>query len=128
MFLDTSVIIELFQSDSGSPGFVSIYEHVKGEPLFMSVIQVAELSDWCLKNNIRPEDMMGQLKKILGTIPLNEKLCLEGSRLKFEMRAKGSKSFSLMDGLILASARSVNQMLLTMDRDFAKADGVVMLK
>jgi predicted nucleic acid-binding protein len=128
MFLDTSVIIELFQSDSGSPRFVNIYEHVKGEPLFMSVIQVAELSDWCLKNNIRPEDMLGQLKRIVGTIPLNERLCLEGSRIKSQMRAKGSKSFSLMDGLILASARSVNQKLLTLDRDFAKADGVVVLK
>ena len=128
MFLDTSVIIELFQSDSNSSRFVRIYEHIKGEPLFMSVIQVGEISDWCLKNNIRPEEMIGQLKKILGTIPLNEKLCLEGSRIKSEMRARGSKSFSLIDGLILASARSINQTLLTLDRDFAKADGVVMLK
>jgi predicted nucleic acid-binding protein len=128
MFLDTSIIIELFQSDSNSPGFVRIYEHVKGEPLFMSVIQVGELSDWCLKNKVRPEEMMGQLKKIVGTIPLNEKLCLEGSRIKSEMRVKGAKSFSLIDGLILASARSVNQTLLTMDRDFAKADGVAVLK
>jgi predicted nucleic acid-binding protein len=128
MFLDTSIIIELFRSDSSSPGFVRIYEHVKGEPLFMSVIQVGELSDWCLKNNVRPEDMLGQLKKIVGAIPLNEKLCLEGSRIKSEMRAKGSKSFSLMDGLILASARSVNQTLLTLDRDFANAEGVVLLR
>jgi len=128
MFLDTSVIIELFQSDSNSSRFVRIYEHIKGEPLFMSVIQVGEISDWCLKNNIRPEEMIGQLKKILGTIPLNEKLCLEGSRIKSGMRARGSKSFSLIDGLILASARSINQTLLTLDRDFAKADGVVMLK
>lgn len=128
MFLDTSVIIELFQSDSNSPRFVKIYEHIKGEPLFMSVIQVGEISDWCLKNNIRPDEMIGQLKKILGTIPLNEKLCLEGSRIKSEMRARGSKPFSLIDGLILASARSVNQKLLTLDRDFAKADDVMMLK
>jgi predicted nucleic acid-binding protein len=128
MFLDTSIIIELFQSDSCSPGFVKIYEQIKGEPLFMSVIQVGELSDWCLKNSVRPEDMMGQLKKIVGAIPLNEKLCLDGSRIKSEMRAKGSKSFSLIDGLILASARSVNQTLLTLDRDFAKSDGVFLLK
>jgi predicted nucleic acid-binding protein len=94
----------------------------------MSVIQVAELSDWCLKNSIRPEHMMGQLKKIVGTMPLNERLCMEGSRIKSEMRVKGSKSFSLMDGLILESARSVNQELLTLDRDFAKADGVVVLR
>jgi len=128
MFLDTSIIIELFRSDSNSPGFVRIYEHVKGEPLFMSVIQVGELSDWCLKNNVRPEDMLGQLKKIVGAIPLNEKLCLEGSRIKSEMRAKGSRSFSLIDGMLLASARSVNQTLLTLDRDFAKAEGVVLLR
>ena len=128
MFLDTSIIIELFQSDSNSPGFIRIYEHVKGEPLFMSVIQAGELSDWCLKNNIRPEEMMGQLKKIIGAIPLNERLCLEGSRLKSELRAKGAKTFSLIDGMMLASARSVNQTLLTLDRDFAKAEGVVLLR
>ncbi|MBI5000534.1 MAG: PIN domain-containing protein [Euryarchaeota archaeon] len=43
------------------------------------------------------------------------------------MRGLGIAKFGLLDGLILASARSVGQKLLTTDTDFRKAEDVVLI-
>jgi predicted nucleic acid-binding protein len=61
-------------------------------------------------------------------IPLSEKLCFEGSRIKFNSRKKGITKFSLIDGIILASTRSINQKLITMDNDFRKTKDAIVLK
>ncbi len=118
MFLDTSIIIEIFRQEKKSKTFKQIFEIIKDKTLYMSVIQIGEISDWCLKNKINPEKRILRLKEILNIIPLDEKICLSGSRYKFNNRKKGTKKFSLIDGIILASAKSINQNLLTMDKDF----------
>ena len=128
MFLDTSTIIEIFRSGKNSKTFEEIYELIKDEPLFISVIQIGEISDWCLKNNIDPEKRISKLRRLLNVIPLSEKLCFEGSRIKFNSRKKGITKFSLIDGIILASARSINQKLITMDNDFRKTKDAIVLK
>lgn len=128
MFLDTSIIIEIFRSEKNSKTFEEIYSVIKDEPLFMSVIQIGEISDWCLKNNIDPEKRISKLRKILNVIPLSEKLCFEGSQIKFNSRKKGMNKFSLIDGIILASARSINQKLISMDNDFRIINDAVVLK
>jgi predicted nucleic acid-binding protein len=128
MFLDTSTIIEIFRSGKNSKTFEEIYELIKDEPLFISVIQIGEISDWCLKNNIDPEKRISKLRRLLNVIPLSEKLCFEGSRIKFNSRKKGITKFSLIDGIILASTRSINQKLITMDNDFRKTKDAIVLK
>lgn len=127
MFLDTSIIIEIFRFEKGAKEFEKIYELIKDEPLFISIVQIGEISDWCLKNNTDPARRIAGLKSILNIIPLSEKIVLEGSQIKHEMRGKGIKSFSLIDGIILASARSINQKLLTTERDFRKAGDAIIL-
>jgi predicted nucleic acid-binding protein len=109
MFLDTSIIIEIFQSKKKSETFEEIYELIKDDPIFISVIQMGEISDWCLKNNINPEKRIFKLKQILNVVPLSEKICLEGSKIKYNIRKKGTKKFSLIDGIILSSARSIKK-------------------
>ena len=120
MFLDTSIIIEIFRHDKQSKLFNQIYDHIQEEPLYISVLQIGELSDWCLHNNIDPEKRIATLKPILNIVPLSEDLCIEGSKIKNALRTKGIQKFSLIDGIILASARSMNQPLLTRDTDFRK--------
>ena len=44
------------------------------------------------------------------------------------MRKKGKSKFSLIDGIILASAQSINQKFLTKDNDFQKTKEVILLK
>lgn len=127
MFLDTSVIIEIFRSGKSTKQFEDIYQLIKDEPLFISIIQIGEISDWCLKNDIEPAERITRLKRILNIIPLSETICLEGSKIKYEMRNMKISKFSLTDGIILASARSINQKLLTTDTDFRKSSDAILL-
>ena len=125
MFLDTSIIIEIFSNDQKTKKFQEIYKHIKDEPLFISLIQIGEISDWCLKNNVDPEKRITKLKQILNVIPLNEKICYEAAHIKYTIRKKGVAKFGLLDGIILASARSINQRLLTTDSDFRTIEDAV---
>lgn len=127
MFLDTSIIIEIFRSGENTRLFGDIYELIKDELLFISIIQIGEISDWCLKNEIDPTERISNLKDIVNLIPLSEKICFEGSKITYDFRREGISHFSLMDGFILASARSINQKLLTKDTDFRKADDAIVL-
>ena len=125
MFLDTSIIIEIFQSKSE---FEEIYEIIKDEPLFISIVQIGEIADWCVKNKINPTERIEKLKHIINIIPLSEKICITGSQIKHDMREKGVTKFGLLDGIVLASARLINQELLTTDTDFKKAKDATVLK
>ena len=128
MFLDTSIIIEIFRSDKHTKTFQDIYRYIKEEPLFISLIQIGELSDWCLKNHIDPEKRINKLKQILNIIPLNEKICYDAAQIKYTMRKKGVVKFGLLDAIVLASARSINQQLLTMDNDFRTIHDAIVVR
>lgn len=128
MFLDTSIIVDIFQYDEESKNFQNIFELIRDDPLFISVFQIGEISDWSLTNKVDPIEPIGFLKKTMNIIPLTEDICLEGSKIKYEMRKKGEKNFSLADGIILASARSINQTLISKDGDFKQAKDVIMLE
>ena len=128
MFLDTNIIIDIFRYDEESKKFQKIFELIEKEPLFISVFQMGEISDWSLMNKIYPAEPIEFLKKTLNIIPLNEEICIEASKITYDMRKKGEKKFSLADGIILASARSINQTLLTSDRDFKRVKDVIILE
>jgi predicted nucleic acid-binding protein len=128
MFLDTSVIIEIFRNDKNSKTFQEIYTYIKDEPIFISIIQIGELADWCLKNHIDSEKRITKFKQILNVIPLNEKICYEATHIKYAIRKKGDTKFDLLDGIVLASARSINQRLLTTDSDFRTISDAVVIR
>jgi len=128
MFLDTSIIIEIFRNDKNSKTFQEIYSYIKDEPIFISLIQIGEISDWCLKNHIDPEKRITKLKQILNVIPLNEKICYDAAHIKYTIRKRGVTKFGLLDGIVLASARSINQRLLTMDNDFRTISDAVFIQ
>ncbi len=127
MFLDTTIVVEVLRSRRESERFGRILEAIEDDPLFISMLQLAELSDWCLENSIDLSEWISRLKGIVGVIPLSEDICLEGSRIKREMREHGMSKFSLLDGIILASARSIDQKLLTTDSDFRGAEDAVVI-
>jgi len=128
MFLDTSVIIEIFRNEKSSQIFKKIFKLIKNKSLFISTIQIGEISDWCLINDVDPIKRVSNLKEIINFVPLDEDICINGSKIKFRNRKKGNKKFSLIDGIILASARSINQTLITLDNDFKKINDVIVLQ
>ena len=93
----------------------------------MLIVQLAELSDWCIANDAPARERVEEVKKLANIIPLDEDICLEGSRIKNERRRKGFGNFGLLDGLVLAAARSVGERVLTFDRDFAQEQDCVLL-
>ena len=121
MFLDTSAIVELFRNEPGSPMFEKIFEIIGNEPLYISVVQLAEFSDWSIRNGHDVSDQVNILKMLVNILPMNEMICLKASQMKNEMQRKGIEKFGLIDGIVLASAQSINQKLLTTDTDFRDA-------
>ncbi len=127
MLIDTSTIIEILRHPKTSDRFRLIKEHIKSEELYVLVIQLAELSDWCIENRAPPMERVETVKKLANIILLDEDICLEGSKIKRSRRKSGHMDFDLMDGLVLAAARSVGEKLLTFDRDFEDEKDCVIL-
>lgn len=127
MFLDSTVVIEILQEDIESKRFKEIFKHIEDEPLFISVVQIGEIADWCLREKLIAEEFIQDAKEFVNIIPLSDEIGIEGSKIKFNMRKKGIKKFSLIDGIILASAKSINQKLLTTDSDFRKDKDAIVI-
>lgn len=127
MFLDTSIIIDILTHNQDSDQFKTIFSLIKDEPLYISIIQLGELSDWCYKNNVEVDNRIHQIKKMVTIIFLDETICVRGSKLKYNARKQGNKKFSLIDGLILAGANSVEEKLLTKDTDFSNCSQAMVL-
>ena len=127
MFLDTSAVIEILRHARSSAQYKRIKEHMGSEELYILVVQLAELSDWCIENNAPVRDRVEAVKKFANILSLEEETCLEGSSIKAERRRKGYKDFSLLDGLVLAAARSMGERLLTFDNDFERETDCILL-
>ena len=127
MFLDTSVIIELLAQERGPNLSDEILDITKDEKLYMSIVQIGELTDWCIRKDEDISLTIDTVKQIVNVIPLNNIICIKASQMKNEMRQKGIEKFGLMDGIVLASAISINQKLLTIDNDFRKAKEAIIL-
>ncbi len=127
MFLDTNILIDMLLSREETARFRRIIEVIGNEHLYVSIFQIGELSDWCLMAELDPLESVTRLKEVASIIPLTESICLNASRIKDDMRKKGASKFGLGDGIVLASARSINQELLTTDIDFNEAEDAIIL-
>ena len=127
MFLDTSVVIGLFENEPESQRFQDIFRMTMGEQLYISVVQMSEISDWCIRNGHDVSDLINTLKKLVNIMPVNEIICLKASQMKQEMRQKGIEKFGLMDAIILCSAMSLKQKLLTTDTDYRLAENTILI-
>ena len=127
LLVDTSAIIEILRHPKTSEKFRLIRQHIGAEELYVLVVQLAELSDWCIENRVPTRERIEALKKLANVVPLDENICLEGSKLKSQRRKKGYRAFSLLDGLILAAARSIGERVLTLDGDFTGESDCIVL-
>ncbi len=127
MLVDTSAIVEILRHSRTSDRFKSIKEQIGSEEVYVLIVQLAELSDWCIKNKVSPRDRVEAVKRFANIVPLDEEVCLEGSKIKSERRASGHRDFSLLDGLVLATARILGERLLTFDEDFSGEKDCIVL-
>lgn len=116
MLLDTSVMVELLKKEA------------QKEPFFLSIIQLGELADWAHANGLDPLDVTGTVKKAATPVDMTEEICLSASRTKRGQRSRGKDRFSLIDGITAATAASLDQRLLTRDRDLEVLDDVIIME
>lgn len=114
MFLDTSAVIEHF---IGSKRGEKVAEILKSEPCFISILSLAEAKIWCMRNNRNYAIWLEKTSKMVSILDLTKNICESGAEITYTMQ-KTNKNFGLMDGLILATARSLNQGLMTKDAHF----------
>ena len=58
------------------------------------------------------------VKEIARIVPLDVRICLDAAAIKHRKRKEGVDNFGLIDGIILATAGSISQRVLTLNRDF----------
>lgn len=119
MLIDTSVIVEIFRNSSTSKRFREIMKLIGNQEVFVSIVQLAEVADWAVKNRVPPRERVDMVKEFARVVPLDEEICLDASAIKHHRRSLGHVEFSLLDAIILASARSIEKVTLTLDTDFA---------
>ncbi len=128
MLLDSSIIVELFRHKKTSKFFGKVMNEVGEQLLFVSLIELAEIADWCLRNSIVAQSRITAITEFAQIIPLDEAICQQAAVIKRDRRAKGYTNFGLIDGIILGSARAKNQGVLTLDPDFSGEKDCVVLK
>lgn len=120
MFLDTSAVIEFF---IGTKKGSEVSEAIKAEDCFISILTYAEVAMWCRRNKKDFELWKEKLERIANVVEATPGICAEAARITHEAKKKEA-SFGMIDGMILASARSISQKLMTKDghfRDFEDA-------
>lgn len=123
--LDTSAVVAIFTSKGAAE---RIRKEVGGSQLYVSCIQLAELADWATKSGVPAAERVEALEQMANVAPLTKEICLEAAAIKPARRKKGLSAFGIIDGIVLATARSLGQSLLTLDADFAGEEDCVVLR
>ena len=102
-------------------------DKIEDEDIFISLIQIGELSEWCYRNNINNSEAIGFIKSISEVLPIEEDIIETASRLKHTAGSNGRSKFSLIDGMILSTARKYSERLLTRNNDFIGFNDVIVI-
>ena len=125
MLFDTSSWIELFQGTDKSGKVENI---LKTEENFTSIVTLAEIVNWCLKNKLdnKIKDYIEGVKKGSEILDLNENIVIAAGKLNYE-RKRFSKNWGMMDSLIVSTSLFYNLKVLTKDSQFKDLENVELL-
>ncbi len=124
MLLDTSAWIEFFISSSKGKKVEELL--LQDKPFYICLLTLAEITNWCYKNNADPEVFIAKIRKFSRLLPLPEDILISSGRDYYEIRQK-NKKISLIDVIIYSSATFHGLKLLTKDNDFKGLPNVEML-
>jgi len=125
VLLDTSAWVALFTSKKAAD---RIEKKVGNAELYVSCVQLAELADWALRFGVPAAERLNAVEQMANVIPLTREICLEAAAIKSTKRKEEASSFGIVDGIILSTARSLGQNLLTFDAEFAGEEDCVVLR
>jgi predicted nucleic acid-binding protein len=125
MLLDTSAWVEFFMNTSKRE---KVWAVLKANECFTSLITLAEISNWCWRNNLKEqiEPYVEGIKansKILG---LDEEILLNAGKLNYERKIL-VKDWGMVDSVLLSTAQVYGLGILTKDFDFSDLPNVEIL-
>jgi len=99
---------------------------MRAERSFTSVVSIAEIAEWCLKNNLRVQEYLRAITKGSVILGLDEQTASIAGTINHE-RKKTIRGWGMVDSLILATAVSYDLRILTGDLHFKDLPNVRML-
>jgi predicted nucleic acid-binding protein len=116
MILDSTAWVEFFQNTEYAKFVVSAIEDTKS---FTSVMTLAEISNWCCKNNQKEAipRLIESVKNATKLLDVSENILITAGKLNYE-RKKGGKKWGMVDSIILATAQTYGLKILTKDYGF----------
>ena len=116
MLLDTYAWIEFLR---GTERGKKVREILRAERCYTSIVSIAELVEWCLKNSLstRIGEYVRGITKSSVVLGLDEEIALIAGKISHE-RKKKTKGWGMIDSLMLATAVSYNLNILTGDSHF----------
>lgn len=120
MLLDTSAIVEITNSSEKGKAISEKIDELfanSGERAVISILTIAEIANWCKRENKNLKEVVFEIKSRTEIVNLNELICLFAGSLVGEQR-KIQKKFGLVDALIYATAQAIGEELWTTDVDF----------
>ena len=123
MLLDTYAWVEHFK---GSEKGKQVDKLIIDEECYTSILSIAEIAEWCLKNNIDLTYCIDIAKKLSMIIDLDLNIVVLAAKLNFEYK-KSIKNWGMLDSLIYATARIYGKKILTGDKHFENLEDVIIL-
>jgi len=123
LLLDTSAWIEFFiKSDRGK----KVREVLSTKNCYTSIVSIAEISNFAIKQNINGKDLIKYVKGITKIIELTEKISFFAGELNYE-RKMMKNDWGMLDSFILSTALMYNMKILTKDNHFKDLPNVEMI-
>ena len=125
MLLDSSAWIEFLEGTEKSKKVVDV---LKSEENYTCIVTIAEVVNWCLKNNLKTKitEYVEGIVKGSEILNLTMEIVTAAGKLNYE-RKKIEKNWGMIDSLILSTALFYNLKVLTKDAQFKDLPNVEML-
>ena len=126
MLFDTSAWIEFFKGTENSTRVANV---LKTEENFTSIVTIAELVIWCLRNNLQDKinTYISNVKQSSQVLELNEAIVFAAGKLNYE-RKKIIKDWGMLDSFIVSTGLFYNLKILTKDSQFKDLENVELLE
>lgn len=123
MLLDTSVWIDFFEGNKDGDKVKEILEY---EKCYTSIVSIAEIVNWCARNNLDKDYYIKVMENNSFVINLKRSIVILAGRINFENK-KFIKNWGMLDSFIYTTAKIYNIKLLTSDHHFKDLQGADIL-
>jgi len=114
MLLDTYALVEFFK---GTGKGKQVEKIIKTETAYASIVSVAEIAEWCFKNDLEPEKYLDAINSSIIVLNFNETVMLLAGQINFENKKK-IKNWGMIDSLIYSTGIFYKLKIVTGDNHF----------